>query len=827
MKIQTMLKGYRCLQFCVNKYSIEISNLHTQKSQETFLQFLGPKSNITDLFIDSSITVLNTINFLPLLLGNMPLLENLVIDNRRKKIDPALLSETLQALLKVHKNLTYGSSIKLIRLRSLRIIKEAAIIISELLPILPELHTFEIMSCDYETDECMTIIANGIMNSKSLRKLAWTKIVTKDAKAQLALTNTIKLTPNLEILNFEYVRAPDKDFALRLSSAIKTSPTIQNLKLQLTTIPSECIKEFSDSLATNKIITSLVLNVRNLKDECNKDILTALRGNNKLRKLHLVSEEMCTEVTIQELASLLQTNRSIENLKIVLLGDYPSIGRMKEVLANNPALRIINIKTEIHPQIQVEPVNLTPILEGLRIGNRIEKAAFTILPSNEDAILKFKEFITNSTKLSKLKLIKAVNLSSEHEKIVGEGITSCKSLKVFTYKTYDIKNSLHNLKLEEADHFEKLKLDGHRSKLLPHPKQFTEIINANKSLKSIKLLQCNISNKSAIEIAKTIEKHPSLQRVNLHWIMCDISGILRLVESIKKNSKLRSINVRDSTAYAQLLSFVDVWQRDKKNFPGNNRTLSFEWMAILLSFISNDIKLRSKCDKKLIAFMNAYKYNVDGTRELLFPSKIEMQNITKINLNNSGLGPTQGFKIAKILSTCDKAEQILVMGNRFKEKGCVGISRMIPKLPKLNLLDISYNRISPKGIQHISNALKTNSTIVSLNIKGNYIYSHGAVQILNAIAINKASKIEFLDMGGCKIFNDIAKTFDDNSGLGKKIKVFGFVMNPITREFIKSLLEMYVKHKWTMKINVTLRNHEDLLKKIKENGLENLIKFIH
>eukprot|EP01022_Parablepharisma_sp_SALTPOND_P015950 TRINITY_DN2291_c0_g1_i1.p2 TRINITY_DN2291_c0_g1~~TRINITY_DN2291_c0_g1_i1.p2 ORF type:complete len:858 (-),score=76.75 TRINITY_DN2291_c0_g1_i1:5642-8215(-) len=821
------MKGHRCLSFCLNKYSLEVSNLYTQKAQEYFLCCLGPKSNITQLWIDSSINVLPTCNFLPLLLSRMPLLESLVIDNRRKKIDPALLSEALAALLKAHRALPCGSGIKTIRLRSVKILKESAGTISELLPELPELEKFEIVGCDYESDDCYGIVAASIIRSKVLRHLTWTRVPTKDAKALNAIAEAIKLSPALESLEFEYVRGLEKAFMKKLAAVIMSSPTIKSLKLCLNTIPPECVKEFSDCLAANKVIKSLVLNIRNLSDECNKDILTALRGNSKLKKLHLVSEGMCTESTIVELVAMLQTNRSIEKLKFVLLGDYPSIDRLKGVLTENDKIRVINIKVGLHPTVQFEAINLLPVFEGLAKNGKIEKATFPVIPSNPDTITRLKEFIEQSNNLHKLKLLKAAGLSADAEKSIGEAINKNEKITFLSYKTDNIAGTLQNLALEKSGHLRKLKIDGHRSKTFPTPQQFTQLINSNTNLQSLKLLQCNINNKAAIEIAKAIEKHPVLQKVNLRWILADASGILRLAEAMKKNRKLKALDVQNSAASAQLANFMDVWERDKQIFAGNNKILSFEWMVVLLSYLSEDQKLRKKVGKKVKAFLDTYKHCVNGTRNAVFPSETQMQLIKKIIFSNSGLGPTMGKKIAKIISTCPGVEHISFMGNKLKTKGAVGVSRMIPKLPKLTVLDLSFNRIGYKGILYVAEVMKTNTTITHLNIKGNYIHTHGGTELVMALAKNPNSKVEVLDIGSCKIECHIIETFKHLPMIGNKLKTLGMIMNPINVGFVKSLICLYQEHKWGMRINVSLRNHEGIAKRVAEAGLRNLIKFIN
>ena len=301
-------------------------------------------------------------------------LEEFSIDNRRKKIDPALLSLTLQALLKTHRNIQDGSKIRSIRLRSVKIIRESALILTELLPLLPELETLQIIGCDYESDDCYGILSDAIIKSKNLINLTWTRITTKDMKALNSILRAIELSSTLETLDFEYNRGIDASTVKKLTEIINNSETLTHLKLYLNSIPSEVIKEFGAALAGNKVITHLVLNLRNLTEESNKDILTALRGNSTLKKLHLVSGGMCTESTVVELAAMLNTNRSIEQIKFLLHGDYPSIDKIKKAISDNNKLKSVNIKLEINPTTQFEAVNLIPIFEGLTANGKIEKA---------------------------------------------------------------------------------------------------------------------------------------------------------------------------------------------------------------------------------------------------------------------------------------------------------------------------------------------------------------------------------------------------------------------------------------------------------------------
>ena len=258
------MKGYRCLSFCLNKINFEVANLYTQKEQEGLLQIFGYQTKITNLLIDSSLAVIPTFNLLPILMMRMPALEEFSIDNRRKKIDPALLSLTLQALLKTHRNIQDGSKIRSIRLRSVKIIRESALILTELLPLLPELETLQIIGCDYESDDCYGILSDAIIKSKNLINLTWTRITTKDMKALNSILRAIELSSTLETLDFEYNRGIDASTVKKLTEIINNSETLTHLKLYLNSIPSEVIKEFGAALAGNKVITHLVLNLRKI-----------------------------------------------------------------------------------------------------------------------------------------------------------------------------------------------------------------------------------------------------------------------------------------------------------------------------------------------------------------------------------------------------------------------------------------------------------------------------------------------------------------------------------------------------------------------------------
>ena len=818
------MKGYRCLSFCLNKSSLEVSNLYTQTEQEKLLKVLGPATNITRLHIDSSIAVISSFNFLPSLMARMPLLEELVIDNRRKKIDPGLLSTTLQALLKAHRDLQCGSRIRLIRLRSVKIIRESANTLSELLPLLPELEGYEIIGCDYESDECYGIVSSAIMNSKNLLHLVWTKILTKDTKALNAVVQGIETAPILESLEFEYNRGMNKVTMQKLTDIIRKSKTLKNLKLYLNSIPSEIIREFAGSLAVNKTVTHLILNLRNLPEESNKDILVALRANSTLKKLHLVSEGMCTGSTVNELAALLETNRSIEKVKFLFHGDYPSMERLKEAIAKNDVLKSVNIKVQYHPTSQFEGTNLIPLLEGLTSNGKIEKAVLPIIPSDIEMYKKLKAFIESSKRLRKLKLVRPVGLAIKYEQFIGEAIVKNKSIKELIYKSDEMAITLKKLSLELCDHLIKLKLNGHRSKDFPTPNQFTSIIKANKQLESLKLLQCNISNKSAIEIAKSIEVHPSLKKLNLKWILADMSGILRLSKAMKRNRRLRSVNIQNSIMTAQLSSFMDVWTRNTKVFSGNNRSLSFELMSNLLTRLSNNERLKYKLNKKMHELEESYKYCVDGATNTMFPKDIS--SVSKVIVSNAGLNPTQGKAIAKIVAMCPQVESVSFMGNEMKIKGAIGIALIIKKSTRLTELDISFCRIDYKGALFIAEALGLNSSVIQLNMRGNQIQSDGAAEIVRHISKNQQSKLESINMNSCQIDNSFIKVLKDCKEIGTKLKNMGLAMNGMDKEFVRELIELYKELKWKIRVSLSLRNHSAISKEIAEAGCKELIRFI-
>ncbi len=819
------MKGSRCLSFCLNKSALSISNLTNQRSQQRLLDFMGPRSSITHLSLNSTVEVIHGFNFFPALIAKLPGLVIFELDNVRKKIDPALLSETLSALLKVNLALPYEPDLQQISLRNLKIIKEASITISELVPALPALTTFEVVNCEYENDECYTIISSGIVKSRSLRSLTWTRITTKDIRALSAITESISNCKSLEKLTFEYTRGPEKEFMKRLCAMLRGLSATW-LKLQLTTIPPESVRDFADVLAANKLLTTFIFSIKSLAEENCKDVLLALRGNGRIRKLHILSESMCTEACFSELAATLRSCRGVEQLKFVLLGDYQTIGRIGEYIATAEALRTVNVKVGEHFGTGAEAINTLPILDGLARNGRLQKVSLPLIPLGEDLPAKLQAFIESSKQLRKLKLLPQDRIPAAVELAIGVALQKATSVDTFIYRTASICQTLHNLRLDRVGHLTRIKLDGHGSQKFPKPEDFTSIIQGNPGLRSLKLLQCNISNTSAIAIAKTIETHPSLESVNLHWILCDMSGILRLTEALKRNPRIRGLNVENSKVEAQLFNFVDVWKRDRTTLPVNKHTVSFEWIMLLLAIMSSNVKAQAKAQRKWSAFCNAYKYCVNGVGTVRLPDEKELKEITKVDLSNTTLEATKGAKVAKLLSSCQNLDRIAMVGVRLRIRGAVAVSRMIAKLPRLAHLDISFNRISSSGMHWISQALRTNKSIKTLSVKGNFIYTHGAAELLEAIEANPESKLETLDMGSCKIEYYIGNTFKRLRGLGHKLKSLSMIVNPINSGFVKRLIEIYVAEKWHMRISLSLRSSDEICRQVVEAGLKDLIRFI-
>lgn len=754
----------------------------------------------------------------------MPNIESIEINNVRKKIDPAVFAHTIASLLKIHKALPYQSFLRYIRLKNLRFIRECAFNVSELIVALPQLEHFEIVDCDFETDECAIVIANGIARSTKLKNITWTRITTKDQKTLLAIISALQQNPALQTLKFEYVRDPSPIFLKALYSLIQNSSSIKSLRLQLTTIQPDFVKDFANSIAANKSIEELVLNLKSLTEEGYKMILVALRGNNKLKKLHLVSGEMYTDNTIIELAASLSSNSSIQNIKMLLQGNFPSLDKLRPYLGEAKSLKAFNLKIYLHISMHGDEINIIPIFEGLKENKKLEKATLPLMSFAEAEVPKLRDFIRYTKELKKLKFNQIMVVPDYIEKAIGEGLAENLKIEHLIYKTKNIENSLKYLKLENAKNLKKLKIIGSSSENYPDSTFFANLIKGNTKLETLKLLRCNITNKATIAISREIEKHATIKRLNLNWLNSDMSGIIELIKAVKKNSNIRGIQINYSTLESQFATFHDVWIRDKTIFKSEKHALSFEGIMMIISKMCSNQRFKRSMNIKLDQIIHSYKHCVTGVSNIIVPTEEEMKIVKKVNLSNNSFGARLGYKIIKALSTCPQIEQVSLMGNKIKLKGCVAVSKMICCLPKLEILNLTGNRINVKGISWLCSSLRLCKSLKSLIIEKNPIHTSGASELIKTLMENKELPIENLDMKDCKIENSFVVSLQEFPTLGERLATLQLGTNLFSSNFVRQLIEIYCSKRWTMKITLSLRNAEGMLIKIHDKKLENLIK---
>ncbi|XP_022695431.1 ran GTPase-activating protein 1-like [Varroa jacobsoni] len=137
-------------------------------------------------------------------------------------------------------------------------------------------------------------------------------------------------------------------------------------------------------------------------------------------------------------------------------------------------------------------------------------------------------------------------------------------------------------------------------------------------------------------------------------------------------------------------------------------------------------------------------------------------SLKELRLNNTGLGPSGGVRLAKALLEClDKSGgefrlEVFVCGrSRLENEGAKALAEFFAKSPDLTELVIPQNGIFKDGIVAIGEALVNRPNLRVLNINDNILSVQGAKSLGESLC--QLTSLEVLNIGDCVIRSEGAQ----------------------------------------------------------------------
>ena len=281
-----------------------------------------------------------------------------------------------------------------------------------------------------------------------------------------------------------------------------------------------------------------------------------------------------------------------------------------------------------------------------------------------------------------------------------------------------------------------------------------ELLIANQGLVEINLRQNIIETKGACLIAKGLQIHSTLKRVNLSDSIVDNLGKDALLEAMHHN---KSVTVL--TLVGKVFRTVPSIQ-------------SFGGMLRMNSTLQ-ELDLRSNPLRR------------EEVIEIADALRRENSTLRVLRLSDTNIDSFAAIALGQMLETNMTLTKLDLGGNQ--NIGFLGAVAIAKGVRTLKHLDLRNTRLGPVGAKALALLIRTNKSLKYLNLSRNNFGDEGAIHVAEALIYN--TSLEQLSLSMCSITKTGAVFIGRTLPMMHGIKHLFLYQNPIDEEGSQALLE--------------------------------------
>jgi Ran GTPase-activating protein (RanGAP) involved in mRNA processing and transport len=275
----------------------------------------------------------------------------------------------------------------------------------------------------------------------------------------------------------------------------------------------------------------------------------------------------------------------------------------------------------------------------------------------------------------------------------------------------------------------------------------SNILETNKTLEALELIQCNIDEEGVITIFKSLAKNSTLRELGIGVNPISEKGGIAIGEMLKTNKSLKKLilegcNMDDKTGIA-------IGESLKTN-------TTLEELALECSLMREGSHIGEEGGEaigKSLEINKALKglylggnpIGEKGGTAIGESLKIN-STLKKLNISGCNIGEEASITIGESLETSNSLKKLVLSNNPLGEKGILAMSKGFQNNKSLKVLDLRRIKICDEAAKIIGEALEMNSTLEELYLDDEGIGEEGDIAISKGLENNKTLKI--LDMGG-------------------------------------------------------------------------------
>ena len=357
---------------------------------------------------------------------------------------------------------------------------------------------------------------------------------------------------------------------------------------------------------------------------------------------------------------------------------------------------------------------------------------------------------------------------------VHELLENTTTLQILTISKCYIKNIDNNVAKElsriilQNQHLTKLNISHNRLTVIASI-QLAKALQSIKTLQSLIMNNCEITDVAAEDIATVISHNPFLEELNISWNKLTGIGATKIINSLKDIRYLRILKVASCGITVRELHEIAFMFHLQELDVSYNEIIAdgVTILSYLCSFNSMqtlkivDCNITDKDVDTLAPILsNIYglthleihrnKFSAAGISKLL-TSLSMLSGIKILKLSDCSLEDTTSCKFASAIKSNCRLTHLELNRWYFMDTDDV-FFKSLESISILQVLILVDCNITARDTDKVAAVLRSNSTIVHLDLSHNPL-AEGVVPIINALIGNKA--IEILILNSCKITDKV------------------------------------------------------------------------
>ena len=554
-------------------------------------------------------------------------------------------------------------------------------------------------------------------------------------------------------------------------------------------------KMLVDPLQMKSTLTSLLLSCNKVTpmeaDSIATSLSTVISNNCALEKVSFKIDGLHSSAC----SKIFEALSNIEHLKSFRFCDAQittkeAVFQLKKVIANNPSLKIVNLRNN-----KLQSSGVKAVTKGFGSICHLKLLALNGNQIDEEAADDIASVINKNLEIEKLLLY--------NNALKSEGVSKiCQALKYHSH--LQVFRIGHNYLQEEAaddiaeviNHNPLLKIvDIGGNRLLT--RGVMKIANSLEKATNLQTLSCNESyitctNKAATSIGRVVKNNTSLKALHLDNNNFSVSDISTIAESLNELTGLKELTVNNTGFTADHITAM----------------ISNNLLLETLDIGDNQLKSVGICNvSKALIKLNRLKvlglYGNEITDDAASDIAVVIYNLPlleKLLLNNNMFGVVGIQTICKSLQRNGMLKLLQLNNVGITEEVADDIAAVIDGNPLLQCIYLESNRLQNSGANVILGSLSNKKHIKALSLANNNISEVPVDKMLQFITNNELDELLLNNnsFGTTGIFN-ICKCIKDNINT---LRVFSFADTNVSDEATDAIISVIESNNALEKISV-------------------------